>query len=203
MASRTLPAGADVPAQRKDAERDLCLAGLAAMLDPPRPEVPAAIERVHHAGIRVHVVTGDNGLTAAAIAKSVGIGAGGMRVVSGTELDAMTEDQLDRVLSSGTEIVFARSSPEAKLRGDRRRPPPGGDHVHLPRAGELDGGHSRRDKAGAPGIARSGGQVRRRFGGAADHGGRDGSDPAAAAGRQRPVDSAAGTGTGRAGAGGR
>lgn len=116
MASRTLPAGADVPAQREDAERDLCLAGLAAMLDPPRPEVPAAIERVHHAGIRVHVVTGDNGLTAAAIAKSVGIGANGLRVVSGTELDSMTEAQLDQVLSSGAEIVFARSSPEAKLR---------------------------------------------------------------------------------------
>jgi calcium-translocating P-type ATPase len=116
MASRTLPAGAGVPGQREDAERDLCLAGLAAMLDPPRPEVPAAIESVHHAGIRVHVVTGDNGLTAAAIARSVGIGADGMRVVSGTELDAMTEAQLDELLSSGAEIVFARSSPEAKLR---------------------------------------------------------------------------------------
>jgi calcium-translocating P-type ATPase len=116
MASRTLPAGAGVPAQREDAERDLCLAGLTAMLDPPRPEVPRAIERVHHAGIRVHVVTGDNGLTAAAIARSVGIGADGMRVVSGTELDAMTEAELDELLSFGAEVVFARSSPEAKLR---------------------------------------------------------------------------------------
>jgi len=116
MASRTLPAGAPLPAEREDAERDLCLAGLAAMLDPPRAEVPAAIERVHHAGIRVHVVTGDNGLTAAAIARGVGIGAGGMRLVSGTELDAMTEAQLDELLSSGAEVVFARSSPEAKLR---------------------------------------------------------------------------------------
>jgi len=116
MASRALPAGADVPAEREDAERELCFAGLAAMLDPPRPEVPAAIEKVHHAGIRVHVVTGDNGLTAAAIARGVGIGADGMRVVSGTELDAMTEAQLDELLSSGAEVVFARSSPEAKLR---------------------------------------------------------------------------------------
>jgi calcium-translocating P-type ATPase len=115
-ASRDLPAGAPVPGRREDAERGLCLTGLVAMLDPPRPEVAAAIERVHHAGIRVHVVTGDNGLTAAAIARGVGIGTGGMRVVTGTELDAMTEAQLDELLSSSAEVVFARSSPEAKLR---------------------------------------------------------------------------------------
>jgi calcium-translocating P-type ATPase len=115
---RTLPAGVPVPGQREDAERDLCLIGLVAMLDPPRSEVPAAIGQVHRAGIRVHVVTGDNGLTAAAIARRIGIGIGadGMRVVNGTELDAMTEHDLDDLLGSGSEVVFARSSPEAKLR---------------------------------------------------------------------------------------
>ena len=116
IAARRLPAGSAVPAERADAERDLCLIGLAAMLDPPRPEVPAAISQVHRAGLRVNVVTGDNGLTAAAIARHVGIGTDGMTVVTGPELDTMTEHQLDALLSSGTEIVFARSSPEAKLR---------------------------------------------------------------------------------------
>jgi calcium-translocating P-type ATPase len=116
MAHRDLPDGAAVPARRQDAECELCLAGLVAMLDPPRPEVPAAIERVHRAGIRVHVVTGDNGLTAAAIARQVGIGADGMRVVSGPELDTMSERDLDALLTCGDEVVFARSSPEAKLR---------------------------------------------------------------------------------------
>jgi magnesium-transporting ATPase (P-type) len=116
VACRRLPPGSGVPGERADAERDLCLLGLAAMLDPARPEVPAAIGQVHRAGIRVNVVTGDNGLTAAAIAREVGIGADGMQVVTGTELDAMTERQLDTLLSSGTEVVFARSSPEAKLR---------------------------------------------------------------------------------------
>lgn len=86
------------------------------MLDPPRPQVLAAIKRAHRAGIRIHVVTGDNGQTAAAIARSVGIGAGDMKVITGTELDAMTEAQFDELLSSGSEVVFARSSPEAKLR---------------------------------------------------------------------------------------
>jgi haloacid dehalogenase-like hydrolase len=88
------------------------------MQDPPRAEVPGAIARVHRAGIRVHVVTGDNGLTAAAIARQVGIGTGpdGTRVVTGAELDAMSEPDLDALLDSGAEVVFARSSPESKLR---------------------------------------------------------------------------------------
>jgi magnesium-transporting ATPase (P-type) len=118
LARRDLPPGASVPATREDAEQDLGLVGLVALQDPPRPEVPGAIEQVHRAGIRVHVVTGDNGVTAAAIARRVGIGTGpgGMTVVSGAELTAMSEPALDELLGSGAEIVFARSSPEAKLR---------------------------------------------------------------------------------------
>jgi len=118
LARRVLPAGASVPATREEAEADLCLLGLTAMQDPPRPEVPAAIAQVHRAGIRVHVVTGDNGLTAAAVARLVGIGTGpgGLRVVTGSELDAMSEADLDALLGSGAEVVFARSSPESKLR---------------------------------------------------------------------------------------
>ena len=118
LARRVLPAGAPVPAAREEAERDLCLLGMTAMQDPPRAAVPAAIAQVHRAGIRVHVVTGDNGVTAEAIARRVGIGdgPGGLRVVVGAELDAMSEPDLDALLGSGAEVVFARSSPEAKLR---------------------------------------------------------------------------------------
>ncbi|HEU5417561.1 MAG TPA: cation-transporting P-type ATPase [Streptosporangiaceae bacterium] len=116
VAVRELPAEAGVPARRGDAERDLSLLGLVSMADPPRPEVAAAIERVHRAGIRIHVVTGDNGLTAAAIARQVGIGQQQSRVVNGPDLDAMPERELDELLASGAEIIFARSSPEAKLR---------------------------------------------------------------------------------------
>ncbi len=116
LACRDLPAGASVPERREDAEHGLQLAGLAAMLDPPRLQVPDAVRRAHAAGIRIHVVTGDNGVTAAAIARRVGIGTDSMQVVTGSELDGMTEAQLDQLLSSGPEIVFARSSPEAKLR---------------------------------------------------------------------------------------
>ena len=110
------PLGRAVPAQREEAESGLCLLGLLAMIDPPRPEVPPALERAHRAGIRFHVVTGDNGLTASAIAREVGIGGPGSPTVTGGRLDAMSDEELDHLIAGGEEIVFARSSPEAKLR---------------------------------------------------------------------------------------
>ena len=116
VAERVLPAGSPLPDSREDAERELCLLGLVAMLDPPRAHVAAAIGLAHHAGIRVHVITGDNGATAAAIARQVGIGGEHARIVTGPELDGMSERDLDGLLDSEHEIVFARSSPETKLR---------------------------------------------------------------------------------------
>jgi calcium-translocating P-type ATPase len=116
VARRVLPAGSPLPGSREDAERGLCLLGLVAMLDPPRAHVAAAIGLAHHAGIRVHVITGDNGATAAAIARQVGIGGENARIVTGPELDRMSERDLDHLLSSDREIVFARSAPETKLR---------------------------------------------------------------------------------------
>ncbi|WP_269207241.1 HAD-IC family P-type ATPase [Rhodococcus opacus] len=86
------------------------------MLDPPRPEVAAAVARCHSAGIRIIVVTGDHGLTARGIAQSVRIGHAGLRVVTGSELEQMPEPDLDRLLATDVELIFARSSPEAKLR---------------------------------------------------------------------------------------
>ena len=105
-----------LPATSVEAERNLTLLGIVGLLDPPRPEVPAAIDACHRAGIKVHVVTGDNGATAAYVARSVGIGEHGLTIVGGDELDAMSEADLDRLLAGDAEIVFARSSPEAKLR---------------------------------------------------------------------------------------
>ena len=116
VARRRLPDGADPPERREEAERDLCLLGLVGLFDPPRPEVAEAVDRCHEAGIRIVVITGDYGKTAAEIARRVGIGRAGATVVTGEELDAMSEQELDRLLREGAELIFARSSPEAKLR---------------------------------------------------------------------------------------
>ena len=105
-----------IPEQRADAERDLTFLGLVAMFDPPRPEVADAVRQCHDAGIRIIVVTGDHGLTAAEVARKVGIARDGVTIVTGEELDRMDEQQLDRVLAGSEELIFARTSPEAKLR---------------------------------------------------------------------------------------
>ncbi len=113
VARRTLPNTA-LPERRRDAEADLCFLGLVAMFDPPRPEVAEAVARCHGAGIRIIVVTGDHGLTASEIARQVGIAA--EVTVTGDDLDAMSDAELDRLLGAHRELIFARSSPEAKLR---------------------------------------------------------------------------------------
>ena len=118
VARRRIQAPAAVPGKRELVEAGLCLIGMVAMLDPPRPQAKDAIARAHQAGIRLLVVTGDNGVTATEIARQVGIGTGpaGSATITGAELDAMTDRQLDDLLKAPTEIIFARSTPEAKLR---------------------------------------------------------------------------------------
>jgi calcium-translocating P-type ATPase len=116
VADRRLAEPALPPDRREQAERELCLLGLVAMLDPPRPEVADAVARCHRAGIRIVVITGDHPVTAAAIAREVGIGDESSPVISGEELARMSDIDLDRLLRGGSEVVFARASPEAKLR---------------------------------------------------------------------------------------
>ena len=116
IAERRLDAGAPLPETREQAESGLCLLGLIAMLDPPRPEVADAVRRCHGAGIQIIVVTGDHGLTAAAISKRVGIVGDDPTVINGEDVDRMSDAELDAILRHTRELIFARSSPETKLR---------------------------------------------------------------------------------------
>jgi calcium-translocating P-type ATPase len=116
VARRALIDADPIPERREEAERELCFLGLVAMIDPPRPEVAEAVAQCQEAGIRIIVVTGDHGLTAAAIARQVGIVGDHPTVITGERLDRMSEAELDDVLHGTDELIFARSSPEAKLR---------------------------------------------------------------------------------------
>ena len=113
VASRVLDVAAG-DATPELVESDLTLLGLVAMHDPPRPEVAAAVETCHRAGIGIVMITGDYGLTAESIARRIGIVRGDVRLVTGSELDAMSDDGLEGALAG--EVVFARVSPEHKLR---------------------------------------------------------------------------------------
>ncbi|MYT99457.1 MULTISPECIES: cation-transporting P-type ATPase [unclassified Streptomyces] len=114
VAGRECPS-AEVPSQREDAESELTLLGLVGLYDPPRTEVAEAVRRCHEARIRVLIVTGDNGATAAAVAREAGIGVPRLHVVAASE--SITDEELDRLLvEDDVEVVFARSSPETKLK---------------------------------------------------------------------------------------
>ena len=102
----------------QDLEQQLIFIGLVAMYDPPRPEVPLAIDRCHAAGIKVTMVTGDYGLTAEAIARQVRLvdHEESVRVVTGEGMGHLSDAQLQQILKYRTGLVFARMSPEHKLR---------------------------------------------------------------------------------------
>lgn len=96
-------------------ERDLTFLGLAAIMDPPRPEVVEAVRTCREAGIRLIMLTGDYGLTAESLARRVGMLVEAQpRILTGAEVDAMSDEALRDALDE--EIVFARMAPEHKLR---------------------------------------------------------------------------------------
>lgn len=95
-------------------ESGLTFQGLIGMIDPPRPEAKQAVALCRKAGIRPIMITGDHAATAAAIARDLGILDGGSAVATGADLDAMSQEQLNKTISRYA--VFARVSPEHKVR---------------------------------------------------------------------------------------
>ncbi|HWS88944.1 MAG TPA: cation-translocating P-type ATPase [Pyrinomonadaceae bacterium] len=96
-----------------DAERDMTLLGLVGMIDPPRAEAKDAVRECEEAGIKVVMITGDHPLTALAVARELGLSKEG-RVVTGAELEEMSDEELERACESVE--VCARVSPAHKLR---------------------------------------------------------------------------------------
>ncbi len=96
-----------------DLPKDLVLLGLIGLLDPPRKEAIEAVKECHGGGIRITMITGDHKITAAAIAKMLGIG-DGATAISGAEIEEMNEAALREKVRDVD--VFARASPEHKLR---------------------------------------------------------------------------------------
>jgi magnesium-transporting ATPase (P-type) len=114
VAMRPIPDGEDWHSPEA-VERDLVFLGLVAMMDPPRPEVTEAVQKCHHAGIRIIMITGDYGLTAESIARRIGIIRDKKpRIITGAELEVMDDPALKEVLRE--EVIFARVAPEHKLR---------------------------------------------------------------------------------------
>jgi len=97
-----------------DAENGLIFVGLTGMIDPPRREVAEAVVKCRQAGIRTVMITGDHRTTAEAIARGIGILPRDGKVLSGSDLSAMTDEQLEKVADDV--YVYARVSPEHKLR---------------------------------------------------------------------------------------
>lgn len=97
-----------------DSEKDLTFIGLVSEMDPPREESVAAVARAKEAGIRTVMITGDHKVTAVAIAKKIGIFTDGDLALTGLELDALSDEELDQQIEKVA--VYARVSPENKIR---------------------------------------------------------------------------------------
>ena len=112
-ALRVLAVAMKPDAARETGEREMTFLGLVGMIDPPRPEAAAAVEKCKEAGIKVVMITGDHPLTAQAVARELGILTTG-RVLTGAELDMLSDEEFDGQVE--TIEVYARVSPAHKLR---------------------------------------------------------------------------------------
>ena len=98
----------------EELEYGLTFLGLVGMIDPPRPEAKEAVAVCRKAGIKPVMITGDHVITASAIARELGILLEGDRAITGAELDAMSDEELDKEVEHIS--VYARVSPENKIR---------------------------------------------------------------------------------------
>jgi Ca2+-transporting ATPase len=113
MAYRKLPDRANA-LNDEEIEHDIIFVGLEGMIDPPREEAIKANQMCQQAGIKAVMITGDHKLTAMAVAKEIGILKEDSVVLTGMELDKISDDEFQKMVESVA--VYARVSPEHKLR---------------------------------------------------------------------------------------
>ena len=99
---------------REDAEKNLTFLGIVGIYDPPRLEAKKAVEESRRAGIQTIMVTGDNKLTATAIANEIGLLEKDDDIATGEEIDSLTDEELGKIILKTR--IFARTKPEDKLR---------------------------------------------------------------------------------------
>lgn len=100
--------------EQEEMENGLALVGLVGMIDPPRPEAGEAVSKCAKAGIKTVMITGDHVVTASAVARELGILSEGGLAVTGSEVDAMTDEELEGKIERIR--VYARVSPSNKIR---------------------------------------------------------------------------------------
>ena len=114
LASASAPPISGEPRSSSDIEQRLTFLGLVGMIDPPRIGVKEAVKACHEAQVRAVMITGDHKLTAVAIARELGLWDEGAIALSGSELEKLTDDALQRRIDHVR--VFARVTAEQKLR---------------------------------------------------------------------------------------
>ncbi|MBR4029648.1 MAG: cation-translocating P-type ATPase [Alistipes sp.] len=108
------PDAEQLEALTANAERDLIFVGMVGMIDPPREEARVAVEQCKRAGIKPVMITGDHKITASAIAQSLGIMTATDKVLTGSDVESMSDEELRNI--AGSVSVFARVAPEHKVR---------------------------------------------------------------------------------------
>ena len=104
----------DYKPAKEELEKDLCFVGMYGIIDPPRVEAKAAVEKCKSAGIKTVMITGDHKVTATAIAKELGILENESEAITGADLNKMSEEELKANIRNYS--VYARVAPEHKVR---------------------------------------------------------------------------------------
>ena len=104
----------DIPKEKDELEQDLVYIGMVGMIDPARPEAKDAVHKCRTAGIKPVMITGDHKITAMAIAKDIGILENESEAITGSELEKMSQEELEKNVKNYS--VYARVSPEHKVR---------------------------------------------------------------------------------------